>query len=160
MAWAEANLDPTPVWVDVLVYVVVLNLFVEYFPQVQTQLWLGEFEECDFISFHPGFPEHMQLRVITVPRDETYIKQIEIEVPEGTPPAGLQIEDIVEGDGPTARAGDTVTVQFDLRGREGRDGRVWNTLSIWRINVDAKGAAPRASGSGSAQDDIPFRAIK
>jgi len=57
--------------------------------------------------------------------------------------------------------GDTVTVQFDLRGRAGRDGRVWNTLNIWKLNVDTKGAARSApSGSGSAQDDIPFRAIK
>jgi hypothetical protein len=56
-------------------------------------------------------------------------------------------------------AGDAVTIQFDLRGREGRDGRVWNTLSVWKLNVDSRGAghsAPSGSGGGSAQDDIPF----
>jgi len=35
-----------------------------------------------------------------------------IEVPEGAPPAGLQIEDIKEGDGATATSGDSVTVHY------------------------------------------------
>jgi peptidylprolyl isomerase len=35
-----------------------------------------------------------------------------VEVPEGEPPAGLQIEDLKEGDGPTAKSGDNVTVQY------------------------------------------------
>ena len=35
-----------------------------------------------------------------------------VEVPEGEPPAGLQIEDLKEGDGATARTGDTVTVHY------------------------------------------------
>jgi peptidylprolyl isomerase len=39
-------------------------------------------------------------------------KKPKIEVPEGAPPAGLQIEDIVEGDGATAQSGDTVTVHY------------------------------------------------
>ena len=39
-------------------------------------------------------------------------KKPKIEVPQGEPPAGLQIEDIVEGDGATAQPGDTVTVQY------------------------------------------------
>lgn len=51
-------------------------------------------------------------------------------------------------------SGDTVTVQFDVRGREGRDGRVWNTLSIWKLNVDGK--APQRGTVGGASDDLPF----
>jgi len=39
-------------------------------------------------------------------------KKPKVEVPEGEPPAGLQIKDIKEGDGATAKAGDTVTVQY------------------------------------------------
>jgi peptidylprolyl isomerase len=39
-------------------------------------------------------------------------KKPKVEVPDGAPPAGLQIEDIAEGDGETASAGDTVTVQY------------------------------------------------
>jgi peptidylprolyl isomerase len=36
----------------------------------------------------------------------------EVEVPEGPPPKELEIEDVEEGDGDTAEAGDTVTVQY------------------------------------------------
>jgi peptidylprolyl isomerase len=36
----------------------------------------------------------------------------EVEVPEGPPPKELEIEDITEGDGDTAEAGDLVTVQY------------------------------------------------
>jgi peptidylprolyl isomerase len=35
-----------------------------------------------------------------------------VTVPKGQPPAGLQIDDLKEGDGPTANAGATVTVQY------------------------------------------------
>jgi peptidylprolyl isomerase len=35
-----------------------------------------------------------------------------VEVPKGQAPAGLQIEDLKEGDGPTAKSGDPVTVQY------------------------------------------------
>lgn len=51
-------------------------------------------------------------------------------------------------------ADDTVTIQFDLRGREGRDGRVWNSLSIWKIKVDER--AVNSRGTDSSQDSIPF----
>ena len=36
----------------------------------------------------------------------------EIVVPEGEPPSGLEIEDIVEGDGQTVEPGDTVTAHY------------------------------------------------
>jgi len=39
-------------------------------------------------------------------------KKPKIEVPEDTAPAGLQIDDIVTGDGATARAGDMVKVHY------------------------------------------------
>jgi peptidylprolyl isomerase len=35
-----------------------------------------------------------------------------VTVPQGQPPAGLQITDLEEGDGATAKAGDPVTVQY------------------------------------------------
>jgi peptidylprolyl isomerase len=35
-----------------------------------------------------------------------------VQVPAGEPPEELQVEDIVEGDGDAAAAGDTVTVQY------------------------------------------------
>jgi len=35
-----------------------------------------------------------------------------IEIPEGEPPAELEIDDIVEGDGPVAESGSQVTVEY------------------------------------------------
>ena len=39
-------------------------------------------------------------------------KKPKVEVPEGQPPAGLKIEDLKVGDGPTAQTGDSATVQY------------------------------------------------
>jgi peptidylprolyl isomerase len=36
----------------------------------------------------------------------------QVEVPEGPPPKTLQVHDITEGDGATAAAGDTLTMQY------------------------------------------------
>jgi peptidylprolyl isomerase len=35
-----------------------------------------------------------------------------VEVPDGPPPSGLQVEDITERDGPEAHPGDTLTMQY------------------------------------------------
>jgi hypothetical protein len=52
--------------------------------------------------------------------------------------------------------GDTITIQFDLRGRAKRDGDgAWNTLSVWKINVDSK-AKPSVPPAFGDQDSIPF----
>ncbi|MGP3980357.1 FKBP-type peptidyl-prolyl cis-trans isomerase [Streptomyces sp. KR80] len=40
------------------------------------------------------------------------IEKPEIDFPGGEPPADLEIEDIWEGDGPVAKAGDTVSVHY------------------------------------------------
>jgi peptidylprolyl isomerase len=48
----------------------------------------------------------------TAASDVDTSKKPRIEVPKGAPPAGLQIEDIKEGDGATAAEGDTVTVHY------------------------------------------------
>ena len=39
-------------------------------------------------------------------------KKPKVTVPKGEPPAGLQIKDLKEGDGQTAKSGDTVTVHY------------------------------------------------
>ena len=36
----------------------------------------------------------------------------QVDVPEGEPPTGLEIEDLVEGDGTQAEAGNTVSVHY------------------------------------------------
>lgn len=40
------------------------------------------------------------------------LQKPEIDFPEGQPPANLEIVDIVEGDGPEARPGQTVSVHY------------------------------------------------
>ena len=46
-----------------------------------------------------------------VPEVDTSTKP-KVQVPEDAPPAGLQIEDLKEGDGATAATGDNVTVHY------------------------------------------------
>ena len=48
----------------------------------------------------------------TQPADVDTTKKPKVEVPAGQPPAGLKIEDLKVGDGPTARTGDSATVQY------------------------------------------------
>jgi surfactin synthase thioesterase subunit len=35
---------------------------------------------CDFVSYDPRLPEHLQLLIVRVPRDETRIAELETEV--------------------------------------------------------------------------------
>ncbi|HSR94535.1 MAG TPA: FKBP-type peptidyl-prolyl cis-trans isomerase, partial [Solirubrobacterales bacterium] len=39
-------------------------------------------------------------------------KEPKVEVPKGAPPSKLEVEDVVTGTGPEAKAGDEVTVQY------------------------------------------------
>ena len=48
----------------------------QYIAQVQGNLWITERAACDFISFDPRMPEHLQLVVLDVPRDEAYIERL------------------------------------------------------------------------------------
>jgi putative phage-type endonuclease len=66
----------------------------EYVPQVQSQLWLTEATHCKFVSYHPDFPEDMQLRIIDVPRDEKYIASIEAEVSKFLAEVNLKVKAI------------------------------------------------------------------
>lgn len=68
----------------------------EYKPQVHSQMWLTEAQRCLFASFHPGFPEDMQLRVIEVKRDEQYIKLIEDEVSKFLAEVNLKVKEITQ----------------------------------------------------------------
>ena len=51
-----------------------------YRAQVQGQLWLAERQWCDFVSFNPDFPAHLQLVIRRVVRDETYIAGLALAV--------------------------------------------------------------------------------
>ena len=52
----------------------------EHMPQIQGNLWVTGREWCDFVSYDPRVPEHLQLYVTRVYRDEAYIKNLEAEV--------------------------------------------------------------------------------
>lgn len=52
----------------------------EYRAQIQGQLWVTGRKWCDFVSYHPDYPENAQLIVRRVLRDEAYIANLEAEV--------------------------------------------------------------------------------
>lgn len=52
----------------------------KYILQMQTQMVCTDRKWCDFVSFDPRLPEHLQMLVIRVDRDEALIKEIENEV--------------------------------------------------------------------------------
>jgi hypothetical protein len=37
---------------------------------------------CDFVSFHPDFPDHLKVKVIRVERDEKYISLMRERIAE------------------------------------------------------------------------------
>lgn len=62
------------------------------------------------------------------------------------------------------KEGQTVTVTFDIRGRE-YNGRYFNNLQAWRVKTEEQGAAAEedrppipsdAEAPGEFEDDIPF----
>jgi putative phage-type endonuclease len=52
----------------------------KYIPQVQFQLLVTGRKWCDFVSYNPMFPEHLQLFVKRVEADPVYQKELESEV--------------------------------------------------------------------------------
>lgn len=52
----------------------------KYHPQMLWQMACTGAQWCDFVSFDPRLPEHLQLFVVRFPRDEKRIKEIEAEV--------------------------------------------------------------------------------
>jgi len=52
----------------------------KYRAQVQGQMWLAERAFCDFVSYNPDFPPHLQLVIRRVERDEKYITGLELAV--------------------------------------------------------------------------------
>ena len=52
----------------------------KYITQMQWQMACTGRKWCDFVSFDPRFPEHLQLCVIRVERDDEMIASLEQEV--------------------------------------------------------------------------------
>lgn len=51
-----------------------------YTPQIQGCMWISGRQWWDFASFNPDFPEHLQLNVRRVQRDEKYIAGLALAV--------------------------------------------------------------------------------
>jgi putative phage-type endonuclease len=52
----------------------------KYIPQIQFQLLVTSRKWCDFVSYNPMFPEHLQVFVKRVEADPVYQKELESEV--------------------------------------------------------------------------------
>jgi putative phage-type endonuclease len=52
----------------------------KYVPQMQTQMACTGTKWCDFVSFDPRLPTELQLLVVRLNRDDSYIQEIEVEV--------------------------------------------------------------------------------
>jgi len=52
----------------------------KYMTQMMWQMCVTGAPWCDFVSYDPRLPEHLQLLVVRVPRDETRIAELETEV--------------------------------------------------------------------------------
>ena len=52
----------------------------KYVPQVQFQLLVTGRKWCDFVSYNPMFPEHLQVFVKRIEADPVYQQELEVEV--------------------------------------------------------------------------------
>jgi len=52
----------------------------KYLPQIQFQLLVTGRKWCDFVSYHPMFPKHLQIFVKRVEADPVYQQELEVEV--------------------------------------------------------------------------------
>jgi putative phage-type endonuclease len=52
----------------------------KYIPQMQMQMASTNTNWCDFVSYNPTFPDHLQLVVVKVVRDPEYILNMEAEI--------------------------------------------------------------------------------
>ena len=52
----------------------------EHMAQVQGGLWVSGRQWCDFVSYHPKFPNGSEIVIIRIDRDESFIAELEIKV--------------------------------------------------------------------------------
>jgi len=67
-----------------------------YVHQVQSQMWLTGAELTDFASYHPDFPDDMDLQVIQVERNPSMIDMIENEVGTFLSEVNVQVNRVKE----------------------------------------------------------------
>ena len=81
-------------------------------------------------------------------------REIVLTVEDGKYPQDINLEFVQDSVAKldAVNEGDTVTVTFDVRGRE-YNGRYFNNLVGWKINVDAAGVAPVVDENQPRVDD-------
>ena len=52
----------------------------KYMAQIQGCMWMSGRAWWDFVSFNPDFPDHLQLKIVRVKRDDAFIDKIEKEI--------------------------------------------------------------------------------
>jgi hypothetical protein len=52
----------------------------KYITQMQWQMACTRRPWCDFVSYDPRLPEHLQMLIVRVPRDDKRIAELEAEV--------------------------------------------------------------------------------
>jgi putative phage-type endonuclease len=63
-----------------------------HMPQVQGQMWITGREWCDFVSFDPRMPAELQLHVQRIPRDPSFIADLEARITSFLQQVGNQVE--------------------------------------------------------------------
>ena len=64
----------------------------EHMPQVQGQLWITGRQWCDFVSYHPDFPDGLRLYVERVKPDAEYINSLE----QGVRSFLVEVDEVVD----------------------------------------------------------------
>ncbi len=52
----------------------------DYYAQMQGYMWITGRKWCDFVSFHPHYPENLMLHTQNVDRDDSYIEILEKKI--------------------------------------------------------------------------------
>lgn len=68
----------------------------EYFPQVQTNIWLLDYDDGDLVSYHPDFPEQMQLLIVRIQRNEKFCTELEKECSRAHAEVNLRVKQLRE----------------------------------------------------------------
>lgn len=66
----------------------------EHMPQVQGCMWISGRQWWDFVSYHPEFPQGLQMFVTRVPRDVAYIRTLERSVEAFLNEVATEVEEL------------------------------------------------------------------
>lgn len=93
---SKCPLTPT-VHLDTLLH----GMPAEHMAQVQGGMWVCDCDTWDFVSYHPLFPEPMQLYIETIKRDDAYIADMESKVLDAVAEINLNVKTLLSKYGVT-----------------------------------------------------------